>query len=193
MTLRFEVSDHGGIFLESGTTAPRIFLFWHNRIVAATSVWAKNNHWKRPLAVLTSASHDGTMLESIMKVFEIDAVRGSSSRRGAVAFLEMKKALSNGFSMCITPDGPRGPRYQLHPGAIKLAQSSSVPIVPIHLTFSSALRLNSWDRFVLPCPFSLVKVTFDLPVSIPAELSAEEFERYRDQIQKTLVDGVDDA
>src|SRR5690606_9214875 len=115
----------------------------------------------RKAVVLASASHDGAALASAMAVFGLGAVRGSSSRRGVAALIALKRALKSGVDVCITPDGPRGPRYGLQPGVVKLAASSGAPIIPIHVRFSSAWRLNTWDRFVLPKPFSRVHMIFD--------------------------------
>ena len=73
-----------------------------------------------------------------------------------------------GLDVCLTPDGPRGPRYKIQPGFIKLAEATGAPIVPIHVRFSSAWRLKTWDRFVIPKPFSRVEVIFDQAITLPA-------------------------
>ncbi len=82
----------------------------------------------------------------------IDSVRGSSSRRAIAALIGLKRELRKGHDVCLTPDGPRGPRYVLHAGAVKLAQSTGAPIMPMHATFSDAWRFSSWDRMVIPKP-----------------------------------------
>ncbi len=127
-----------------------------------------------------------------MAFFGVGAIRGSSSRRSVSALIGMKKALSAGTDVCVTPDGPRGPRYVLQPGIIKIAQKTQAPIIPIHIQYSRAWRLSSWDRFVIPKPFSLVNITFDQPIRIPISLNSEELERYRKNLEVKLRIATDD-
>jgi hypothetical protein len=128
-----------------------------------------------------------------MAVFGIGAVRGSSSRRAVAALIGMKRALKDGLDVCITPDGPRGPRYGFHAGVIKLAESSGAPIVPIHAVYSSAWRLKTWDRLVIPKPFSRVTVIFDEMLVVPPKLDEAAFETCRERVQAILLAGTDDA
>ena len=94
--------------------------------------------------------------------------------------------------IAITPDGPRGPRYHLHPGAIKLAQLTGAPIVPIQLDCSHRFTFPTWDRFQLPLPFSRIRVTFHPPLTIPKDLSEDEFEAQRQRVEKVLLAGCED-
>ena len=128
-----------------------------------------------------------------MAVFGLGAVRGSSSRRGVAALIGLKRALIDGHDVCLTPDGPRGPRYQIQAGFVKLAQASGSPVVPVHVRFSSAWRLKSWDRFVIPKPFSRVVVTFAEAIYVPRDLDDAAFEKERLRIESILVNGTDDA
>jgi hypothetical protein len=105
----------------------------------------------------------------------------------------MKKALLDGKDVCVTPDGPKGPRYQVQAGLLKIAQTTESDIIPIHIHYSSAWRLSSWDRFVIPKPFSKVEVTFDKPISIPKDLTEEAFEIARTNLEKCLLAGCDDV
>jgi Kdo2-lipid IVA 3' secondary acyltransferase len=129
--------------------------------------------------VLTSASRDGEILAQLVGQFGMAAVRGSSSRRGSRAFLELVDQVKNGNHIAITPDGPRGPRYSLGPGAVSLAQLTATPIVPMHAKFSRCFRMKSWDGFIIPLPFSKLSVTVDDPIHVPRELSNKEFEAVR--------------
>ena len=142
--------------------------------------------------MLTSASHDGAMLARAVGVFGIGSVRGSSSRRGVAALVALRKALREGVDICLTPDGPRGPRYELQAGAVKLAQTGGVHVLPIHVEYSSAWCLKTWDRFHVPRPFSKVRVIFDEVLAVPAELSESEFEEWRLRIESILRAGVED-
>jgi lysophospholipid acyltransferase (LPLAT)-like uncharacterized protein len=183
-TLRLRV-EKDPEFVEYFKTKPVIVVFWHNRILVLPKTY-RNWLFPRPLDVLTSASKDGAVLARAVACFRMGAVRGSSSKRGAVALIQMKQTLEQGISMAISPDGPRGPVYRLASGPIKLAQISGVPIVPVNVHYTKAWRLKSWDRFCIPKPFSRVEVTFGTPHFIPAELSNEAFEAERARVEGML-------
>jgi lysophospholipid acyltransferase (LPLAT)-like uncharacterized protein len=119
-------------------------------------------------------------------------MRGSSSRRGAAALVGLRRALREGKDAAITPDGPRGPRYVVQPGVVKLAQASGVKIVPLHVTYGSAWRLRTWDGFVIPKPFSRITVTFGELIAVPKDLDEAGFEHWRTLIEQRMRDGVDD-
>lgn len=192
LTLSYEVNGRPGVTAPDIAPAPVIFALWHNRIFTMPSIWRRTGGKGRRSVVLTSASKDGTILAYTMSMFGLGAIRGSSSRRAVSALIGMKKALSEGLDVCVTPDGPRGPRYEVQPGVIKIAQATDVEIIPIHIRYSSAWRLKTWDRFVIPKPFSRVSVIFDLPHRIPQNLSDEAFEAARISLEKCLIEASDD-
>lgn len=192
-TLRIEIRDECGIGRPEPSVPPVIYLLWHNRILTVPAAWSRLCGAHRGSVVLTSASHDGHSLARAMAVFGLGAVRGSSSRRGVAALVGMKRALREGMDVCITPDGPRGPRYVVQPGVVKLSQSSGAPVVPIHVAFSSAWRLRTWDRFVIPKPFSRVAVTFAAAIEIPQTADESAFEGQRLKLESLMVSGTDDA
>ena len=192
-TLRYEVEDRSGVTVPTSAMGPVIFALWHNRIFTLPPIWWRTAGNSRKSVVLTSASKDGAMLARAMAVFGIGAVRGSSSRRAVAALIGMKRALKDGLDVCITPDGPRGPRYGFHAGVIKLAESSGVPIIPIHAVYSSAWRLKTWDRLVIPRPFSRITVIFDEMLVVPPKLDEAAFETYRQRVHAILLAGTDDA
>ena len=192
-TLRYEVEDRCGVTVSANAMGPVIFALWHNRIFTLPPIWWRTGGNSRKSVVLTSASKDGAMLARAMAVFGIGAVRGSSSRRAVAALIGMKRALKDGLDVCITPDGPRGPRYGFHAGVIKLAESSGVPIIPIHAVYSSAWRLKTWDRLVIPRPFSRITVIFDEMLVVPPKLDEAAFETYRQRVHAILLAGTDDA
>jgi len=191
-TLRFEVEDRCGITHRESGMPPVIYAMWHNRIFVIPSIWLKKCGAHRKSVVLTSASKDGTTLSRAMAVFGIGCVRGSSSRRAVAALIGMKRALKDGVDVCITPDGPRGPRYGFQPGVIKLAESSGAAILPIHARFSSAWRLKTWDRLVIPKPFSRVTVIFDEILVVPPKLDETAFQQQIDRVREILLAGTDD-
>ncbi len=147
--------------------------------------------WRKG-AVLTSASHDGAGLAAVAKVMGLEAIRGSSSRRGSAALREMVRAVDRGLDICVTPDGPRGPRYQLSPGLIKLAQMTGSPVMAVHIHFGYALRLKTWDRFVLPLPFSKLTIIFDELLDVPRQMDEHAFEAKRVEVENLMRAGADD-
>ena len=193
LTLRVEVVDEAGIRDKSDTLPPTIFALWHSRFFVVPPVWRKFFGKHRKNAALTSASHDGDMVACAMSVFGVKAIRGSSSRRGVAALVGLKRALKNGSDVSITPDGPRGPRYVVQGGIIKVAESSGSPIVQLHARFSSAWRIKSWDRFVIPKPFSKVVVTIAEPIYYERGMDAEALEQARQKLEASMRAGADDV
>lgn len=191
-TLRYELNGKIGLHMPDLAAPPVLFALWHNRIFTMPAVWARTGGKHRKTVILTSASKDGTTLAVALDYFGLGAIRGSSSRRAVMALIGMKKALNEGFDVCITPDGPKGPRYQVQPGVMKIAQTTGAPIIPIHIRYGSAWCFRSWDRFVLPKPFSKVSIHFDEPIHIAKNLSEDDFEKSRLQLEDCLIQGVDD-
>ena len=169
-----------------------ILCFWHNRILGISLAFLrKYPPGRKGVHVLTSPSRDGEILAGIMSRLGMGAVRGSSSRRGARALRELVRLLEERADVAITPDGPRGPRYVLGPGAILLAQTTGAPIYPVHATFSRALRMKTWDGFIIPLPFSRISVTVDAPIRIPDNLSEPGFEAERLKLENLLKNAAD--
>lgn len=182
-TLRFRFEDRAGV-AGRGDVPPVIWVFWHNRVVVVPHTYIR---WlRRKGAALTSASKDGEILAEFIKRFGIRPVRGSSSRRGAAALLEMVALIEQGYDIGITPDGPRGPRYSLNPGVVRLAQKTGAPILPMHVDYARCIRLKSWDAFMIPLPFSRVTVTLDELVRVVKTSTVEEFEAERARVEKIL-------
>ena len=190
--LFFEVYDRCGVITAHDPIRPVIYALWHNRIFTIPPIWWRTGGNLRKSVVLTSASKDGAILAKAMEVFDLGAVRGSSSRRAVAALIGMKRSLLQGFDVCITPDGPRGPRYSFHPGVIKLAQMTGAPIVPIHLHFTRVWRLKTWDRLVIPKPFSRVIVVFDELLVVPPQLDEAGFAAQVERVKTILLTGADD-
>ncbi len=190
-TIRLRVTDRSGI-MDGTLRDPFIVCFWHNRILGITLAFLRRYPRARQgVTVLTSPSRDGEILARFVGAFGMGAVRGSSSRRGSRALLELIRILRGGGDVAITPDGPRGPRYCLGPGVIQLASTTSAPVVPLHASFSRALRLKTWDGFIIPLPFSTISVSIDTPLRIPADLSGDEFEARRKTLEDQLRHGAD--
>jgi len=183
-TLRYKIT---GLEQMSGKYSgrPVIFALWHNRIFAMPYCKPKLSP-DREVCVLTSASKDGAILEKGVSSFGITSVRGSSSRRGAAALVALRKKLKAGATVTITPDGPKGPRYKVQPGVVKLAQASGAPIVSISIDFKKCWRLNSWDRFCIPKPFSKVLVHLEDGIEISKDLSDDGFEKATENLEELM-------
>ena len=165
VTLRFRFTDHARI-MATPPEKPLLWAFWHNRLFAMPYVF---EHFfpGRPGAALTSASKDGEILAAFLNRFSVRAIRGSSSRGGARALVEMKRAIEDGYIMGITPDGPRGPAREVKEGAVRVAQLAGMPIVPIANALSRKLEVaKSWDRLQVPLPFGRSVVIYGEPIRV---------------------------
>ncbi len=174
-------------------TKPFIAALWHNRTALPCYVW---NLAQKPLrmCILTSASKDGALLERVCGHFGTEAVRGSSGRRGALAYLEMIRKLNEGdVCMCITPDGPKGPVYEVHPGIIKLAADTGLPIVPVCIEYESCWRIGkAWDRYAIPKPCSNVTMLWGKRFYVPADLTEEQMADYAAKLADLMHHGLPD-
>lgn len=183
--MRFEIDDRAGIV--GGRSNERfIGALWHNRLLLLPFVIRRYLPHRRG-AGLISASRDGTMLADLVKRFGFEVVRGSSSRQGAAAMLQLADLIAGGRDAVITPDGPRGPVYELGAGIVFLAQKSGAAVVPVNMEYSNCWRLKSWDRFILPVPFSRVRVIFGPPHRVPHTATDAEFESERLRLQSALM------
>lgn len=172
-TLRWRCVDHCGVTDPRNALGPLIWAFWHNRILGATAAYKRFIPWRRG-SVLTSPSKDGEILARVMGRLGMGSVRGSSSRRGSHALMELMGVLQRGEDVAITPDGPRGPVYELAPGLIKLAELSGARIMPLRIEFARYWELKSWDGFRIPVPFSRAQVVFGPLYSVPQGADVEE-------------------
>jgi lysophospholipid acyltransferase (LPLAT)-like uncharacterized protein len=184
-TLRYELDDRSGV-VGKPVTENYIGALWHNRLLIFPLVLRRflpNRHG----AALISASRDGDLLADAIRRFGYEVVRGSSSRLGATAILQLTEVLASGRDVVITPDGPRGPAYELGPGIIFLAQKSGAAVLPMNLEFSHCWRLGSWDRFIVPRPFAKVRVLVNPPHRVRATTTPEEFEAERLSLQSAMI------
>ena len=184
-TLRYEIEDRAGI-VGKPIAENYIGALWHNRLLifpVVLRLFFSNRHG----AALISASRDGDLLADAIKRFGFDVVRGSSSRLGASAILQLTEVLSSRRDVVITPDGPRGPVYELGPGIIFLAQKSSAAVLPINMEYSNCWRIKSWDRFIVPRPFAKVHVIIGQPHRVRSTSTAEEFEAERLRLQDAMM------
>jgi lysophospholipid acyltransferase (LPLAT)-like uncharacterized protein len=188
-TLRIRMHDPHN-FRGNPPDQPVIYTFWHNRILAITAAFCREYPPGRGgVLVLTSASRDGMWLGEVAHQLGLGSVRGSSSRRGATAMRELLEKVALGHDIAITPDGPRGPKYELGAGLVYLAEKAGLPVLPVHANFSGCWRLRSWDQFMIPRPFSRVDITLGPLMRVPATQTDKEFEAERRKIESVLREG----
>ncbi|HEX3419917.1 MAG TPA: lysophospholipid acyltransferase family protein [Candidatus Udaeobacter sp.] len=188
-TLRYDVEDRAGI-VGKPVTENYIGALWHNRLLIFPLV-LRLFFPNRRGAALISASRDGDLLTDAIRRFGYAVIRGSSSRLGASAILQLTEELASGRDVVITPDGPRGPVYELGPGIIFLAQKSGASVLPMSLEYSRYWRLGSWDRFIIPQPFSKVRVFISRPHHVNPTGTPEEFEAQRLLVQDVMMSMVE--
>lgn len=184
-TLRYTIDDRSNA-LQRPVQEPAIGAVWHNRLFILPLVLRRFLSHRRGSALI-SASKDGEWIAKLVERAGFDVVRGSSSRRGVSAVIQMSEEIASGRDVVIAPDGPRGPVYQLGPGIIFLAQKTKVPVVPVNMEYSGCWRVGRWDGFVLPHPFAKVRVIFG-PLHYVADTSNDsEFEAERLRLQNAMM------
>jgi len=177
--------------LEEALREPVIFAIWHNRLALSLMLYHRYVRRAQPhrhMAAMVSASKDGGMLARVLELFGVEPVRGSSSRRGAQALLEMTTWAEKGLDLAITPDGPRGPRYVLQDGAVAVAQVTGMAVVPACFRVPWKYQAKSWDRFQIPIPFSRCEVYLGRPLRIPRDASNEEHARLKAEFERRLLE-----
>jgi len=187
-TLRYRINDPHG-FMSQTDCRQAIYCIWHNRLALCMKLYftfGRRHHQAAGLAGMVSASKDGAFLAAILERFGVQPVRGSSSRRGPQALLELTTWAERGYDLAITPDGPRGPRYVVQEGAMALAQITGLPLVPASYHLRWKIQLKSWDRFQIPVPFSRCDVFAGRITRVPRETSDAEREELRKQLETEL-------
>ena len=184
-TIRFEVEDRGKI-LEAPLSERFIGAAWHNRLLLLPFALRRFIPHRQG-AALISASRDGAWLAKLVHRFGFSVVRGSSSRKGAAAMLQLADVIASGYNVVITPDGPRGPVYRPGGGIILLAQKTGARVVPLNLEYSRCWRLPSWDKFILPRPFARVRFILGSSHDVGPTSNEEEFERERERLKSAMM------
>ncbi|CAN5693435.1 lysophospholipid acyltransferase family protein [soil metagenome] len=180
-TVRFEVENTASYERFRNEGRPVIFVLWHSRLLPLGYV-----HRGQGVYGLASLSADGEYIARVLQHWGMPMVRGSSSRGGDTAFREMVRVVRAGHSMSITPDGPRGPREQLTPGVLQLAQLTGAPLIPVSAAANSAWYFNSWDRFLVPRPFARVPVGYGEPLKVPRVATATDVDELALELQRRL-------
>lgn len=159
-------------------------LLWHNRLLFMPLVFPPQV--RRRTVALISPSRDGQYIADFAGRFGVRALRGSSRDRGSSAQHQAFREIASGNHVVFTPDGPRGPKYRLSRGPIHLASLSGRPIVPVAINASRYWQLKSWDNFQLPKPFCRIEVVVGAPIQVPPELSMEQMEETRKEVEAAM-------
>jgi len=183
LTWHFEaIAEDGATPLINGEGAgPEIFCFWHQCVLPCAFYFRHTGG-----TILISRSFDGELITRILELFGLHAVRGSSSRGARQGLLGLKQVIESGAPAIFTADGPRGPIYRTKMGPIKLAQLTGAPIGAFHLQPARAWTMHSWDRFLIPKPFTRIAVSWARWTHVPADLPAEEFESKREELNAAI-------
>jgi hypothetical protein len=182
-TWRFEeIAEEGVTPLVGGAGAgAEIFCFWH-QCVLPCAIYYRRTH----ATILISRSFDGELITRILGLFGFRAARGSSSRGAREGLLGLKEVIESGRPAIFTADGPLGPIYQTKMGPIKLAQITGARIGAFHLEPERAWTMRSWDRFLIPKPFTRIVVSWARWTEVPRELAAAEFEAKREELNAAI-------
>lgn len=173
-TLRFEVEG----WEHHTDDEPLIYCFWHNRIPTATYFWRR-----RGIVVMSSRSFDSEYIARFIQRFGYGTARGSSTRGGKAALIQMIRAVRDGKSAAFTVDGPRGPIYEAKPGAVTLAAKSGAAMLPFSISLERCWRLPSWDRIEIPKPFSRAVVVIGERIYVRDD---DDQERKHRELQSAL-------
>ena len=179
-TLRIAVSYEEGA-QRTLDERPLVASFWHSCMIPSAYIFRDMG-----IRVMSSYSYDGEYMGRIIRRFGFVAVKGSSSRSAIKALLGLRRALEDGWTVAFTLDGPRGPRHKVKPGPVALGRSTGLALTTFHAAVENGIVLNSWDRMVIPRPFSRVLVRVGKLISVPTDASDEDLARYTDELQATL-------
>jgi lysophospholipid acyltransferase (LPLAT)-like uncharacterized protein len=180
-TIRWELAGQENLVAGTADGRQPIYCLWHDRIFAGTYYLRG-----RGIVVITSQSLDGEYIARFLKRFGFGTVRGSSSRGGVKALVEMIRYMRQGLPMAFTVDGPRGPRYVAKTGAVLLAKKTGSPIVPFSVECARFWTVKSWDRMQIPKPFTRAVFMIEQPVYVTPEMDGTDIETKRVELQNAL-------
>ena len=185
LTIRIRAENEESVLRHLRQGGKLIAALWHQRILTVIG-YARRFSTYRP-SVMISASRDGDLIASIFSRMHFRPIRGSSSLNGKKALLALVDDLSaNPFAVHIL-DGPQGPRGVIKPGVIVLARQSGAPVIPVYASVDRAWILRSWDRCLVPKPFSKIVIHWGQPIVVPPDINEETFEEIRSGLEKRML------
>ena len=182
-TWRFEmIAEEGASPLPFGEGAgAEIFCFWHQCVLPCTFYYRRTH-----ATIIVSRSFDGELITRILELFGFHTTRGSSSRGAREGLLGLKQVIASGHPAIFTADGPRGPIYRTKMGSIKLAHITGARIGAFHLEPKRAWTMHSWDRFLVPKPFTRIVVSWARWTTVPGDLAESQFEQKREELNAAI-------
>ncbi len=180
-TLRWTVEGREHLDAVAASGRQPVFAFWHGRILPATYFFRR-----RGIVVITSENFDGEWIAQIIERFGYGTARGSTSRGGKRALLQLVRDMQAGKPAGFTLDGPRGPAKVAQPGAVWLAGATGNPILPFHVETSRHWTARSWDRTQVPKPFAEAALVIGAPIDVPKGADEETIERMRGELESSL-------
>lgn len=160
---------------------PIVYVLWHGRLLPLA-----HYHRHEGMTTLISRSGDGEYIARVVRRWGFLPVRGSSSRGGGAGLLKLMEQVQQGRSAAITPDGPRGPKQKMKSGALLLAQRTGAPVMPVAAAADAAWWFESWDRFLVPKPFSHVDIVYGAPITVPPDAGPDELEALSEHAEAEL-------
>lgn len=183
-TLLLTVDDPQG-WWSRNDGKPLIFVIWHNRLLFTPLMASRAA--RRNRAILASHSRDGEYAARYLQFWGYRPIRGSTSKGGAQALRLLKREIAAGYSVGLTPDGPRGPRYQVQIGVIALSQMTGAPIIPVSLNADRRWQLRGWDQTQIPKPFSRVDLIIGQPIVVPVNSDERQRRSYSERLRDEML------
>ena len=181
LTIRFEEKGSETMAAFERDRRPYIAAFWHGHILMMLA-----SPYRMRSKAMISSHRDGELISKMAAHFGVGSIRGSTTRGGIQALKGAIRAVHQGFKVVVTPDGPRGPRYIVQPGVIELARVTGVPIIPIVFSCTRKKIFSSWDRFILPYPFTRGVFFYGEPFYVERQMGKEALEIKRKELEKRM-------
>ena len=181
-TTRWEAVNAGAAADAHAGTTPVIVAFWHNRLAMMPACWPS----QAPFHMLISGHADGRLIAGTIAHFGYASIAGSSTRGGADALRQMARAVKEGASIGVTPDGPRGPRMTVSDGVLALARLTGAPILPLAVSVSRRIVLNTWDQLIIPLPFGRGAMIWGDPLTVPRDADEAALAALKEQLEQDL-------
>ena len=180
-TVRIRFANAEELFARWERGEQVIVAFWHDRVAMMPIAYGG-----RRLCIMNSQHRDGEIATRALARWGIRSVRGSASRGGAVGFMQLVKAFRDGYDLAVVPDGPRGPRHVAKAGVIYLARATGAPIFPVSYAATRRRQLRSWDRLMIPLPFSGILFVVGEPLAVPRHTADDEIDVKRKVLEARL-------
>jgi len=180
-TVRVRFRNGDTIFARWQREEQVIVAFWHDRVIMLPAAYRG-----RKLCIMNSQHRDGEIATRALERWGIRSVRGSATRGGAVGFLQLVTAFREGYDLAVVPDGPRGPRHVVKPGIVHLARATGAPIIPVTYAAHRKRQLRSWDRLIIPLPFTRVVYVGGEPITVPRDADDTVIESCRRELEDRL-------